>query len=413
MEQGWVEAKKGMECQLTIVNTCTVTQRAAHQSRQAISKAVREKPAGGKVVVTGCYAQVCPEEVASIAGVDMVVGNREKARLPEIVSEPLKDRAPVVLVGDIQDQVNMEPMPVRRFFDRSRAFLKIQDGCDSFCTYCIVPYARGRPRSLTPKEVLAMLGTLQEEGYGEVVLTGIHLGKYGWDKGGAHGLLQLLKLIKTSDLRLRIRLSSLEPGEITEGLIEMVAGEDWLCPHFHIPLQSGDPGVLQRMGRHYSPEEFAALVVRIREKMPLAAIGVDVMAGFPGEDEQAFSNTRSLVEALPISYLHVFPFSPRRGTKASRLPGQLSPQTIKERAAQLRELGLRKKRAFYESAVGHTFVALTETRPPERPGFMRGFTENYLDALFPLEKGREGQILKIRIEGVEDGMALAQVLRSG
>jgi threonylcarbamoyladenosine tRNA methylthiotransferase MtaB len=257
-----------------------------------------------------------------------------------------------------------------------------------------------------------MLEDLVIKGYKEAVLTGIHLGKYGVDSKDGVTLEGLLRMIKREGFPLRIRLSSLEPNEIGEGLIEMMAAENWLCRHFHIPLQSGDNGILKGMNRHYTAQEFSRLVERIRGRIPLAAIGVDVMAGFPGEDLKAFQETFSLIADLPISYLHVFPFSPRKGTKAAGFSNHVDQETIKERAAQLRRLGQRKKKAFYRSCFGKEFLVLAEGWESEEEKFMKGMTDNYLPAVFPSSQDLKNELVPVIIESLEEGRVVGKPLKS-
>jgi threonylcarbamoyladenosine tRNA methylthiotransferase MtaB len=246
---------------------------------------------------------------------------------------------------------------------------------------------------------------LAESGYREVVLTGIHLGKYGVDLGNAMGLHELLTMIREKKLPLRIRLSSLEPAEIHEELIDMVASEPWLCRHFHIPLQSGDKRILRAMNRNYEPDEFARLVSRIKEKIPMASIGADVMVGFPGEDERAFENTFSLIRDLPISYLHVFPFSRREGTAACDLDNQVPPSVIKSRAARLRALGSEKRASFYRASVGSILTVVSEGWRSGEKGICRGMTDNYVPVRFLSSHPYGGELVAVRMEQAsEDGV---------
>ncbi|MBK5099909.1 MAG: tRNA (N(6)-L-threonylcarbamoyladenosine(37)-C(2))-methylthiotransferase MtaB, partial [Desulfobacteraceae bacterium] len=313
LKAGWVKAGPGERADVAIVNTCIVTQRAAHQSRQAIGKVIRENP-DGMVAATGCYAQVVPNELSKIQGIGLIAGNTIKGNLPELLVTAERRGPQAIVSRDFDSKMPFEFLPLRRFPGRSRAYVKIQDGCQSFCSYCIVPLARGPYRSLPPARVLSQIESFAKEGYKEIVLTGIHLGKYGVDLKEDMGLNRLLRAIGREGLPLRIRLSSLEPNEIDDDTIEMVASEGWLCQHFHIPLQSGDDRILRRMNRNYTARQFGKLVESIFSRSPLAAIGVDVMAGFPGEDTAAHENSWSLIKDLPVSYLHVFPFSPRTGT---------------------------------------------------------------------------------------------------
>ena len=272
---GWSPAEKGGPADANIVNTCIVTQRASYQSRQAIRKAIRENPSA-ITAATGCYAQAFPEELSGIEGLDLVAGNALKGHLHKVLQDCRKGVPTCLSGGDFSVSLSEEVLPLS---ERTRSFLKIQDGCDSFCSYCIVPYSRGPLRSLDPLKVIVLLRSLSEEGYKEVVLTGIHLGKYGVDLSPATSLKELLTLIGRERLPLRIRLSSIEPKEVVPEVIRMAASEEWLCRHFHIPLQSGDNDTLKRMNRSYTSEEYARLVESIHSRIPLAAIGVDILAG--------------------------------------------------------------------------------------------------------------------------------------
>ena len=255
---GCSEISPGEDADITIINTCIVTQRASYQSRQAIRKAQRENPSGLTAAI-GCYAQVYPDELSSIEGIDLIAGNTVKDRIPDILLRHQEGQHRL-LSKDFKSDVPFEFLPIKGFLNRTRAFLKVQDGCQSFCSYCIVPYARGPLRSLDGASVIRALKSLSEEGYKEVVLTGIHLGKYGVDLKDVPDLKGLLRLIGKESFPFRIRLSSIEPNEIDRELIEMVASEDWLCRHFHIPLQSGDDGILTKMNRAYKPRYVASLI---------------------------------------------------------------------------------------------------------------------------------------------------------
>ncbi len=395
--KNWQSAETSADADLIIVNTCIVTQRASYQSRQAIRKAIRENPSA-KIAVVGCYPQVFPEELSKIDGVHILAGNNNKLRIPDIIENA------DFLSGNFQDETErpehqpFDVMPVKRFMGRTRAFLKIQDGCDSYCSYCIVPYARGPVKSMVPDEVISSIHCFEEEGYKEIVLTGIHLGKYGRDLTGKSELVYLLKEIAKRKPAYRIRLSSLEPGEISDELIDMVAGEHWLCRHLHIPLQSGDKDILKRMNRHYTPSEFKKLVLKVHNKIPEAAIGIDIIAGFPGEDDHAFNNSYTLLEELPVSYLHVFPFSPREGTPAADYPDQVNTKIIKERAAKLRELGRDKKNRFYKSFLGKDFSILTEGWESEEDKIIKGLSDNYLKVFLHSDRFLKNEIVNITAE---------------
>ena len=405
IRSGCSQAGRDEKADIAIINTCIVTERASTQSRQAIRRAIRENPSGITAAV-GCYAQVFPDELSRIEGVGFVAGNVSKGLLPEILFEHIPADGPQVLLESFSKGGHFDFLPVKGYQDRTRAFLKIQDGCEAFCSYCIVPFARGPSRSLDPPRVTSMLRSLSTEGFKEVVLTGINLGQYGADLGDRLDLKGLLNLIKKERLSLRIRLSSIEPNEVDRELVEMIGSEKWLCRHFHIPLQSGDDRLLRRMNRTYTATEFAALIEYIHVRIPDAAIGVDAMAGFPGEDENAFQNTYSLIRKLPVSYLHVFPFSPRKRTAAAGFPDRVDQKVIKERAAQLRALGQQKRRAFYESCLGKEFQVLTEGWHSEKGNMVKGLSDNYLPVAFPSSEPMENRLVRILMEKVGSGVVI-------
>ena len=406
---GWREAPNGVSVDLAVINTCVVTQKAAHQSRQSIRKAIRENP-HGIVAAIGCYAQVSPNELSEIEGIGLIADNTSKGRLPELIMNKFVSGERTAALGDFEHNMPFEFLKIKRFADRTRAFLKIQDGCESFCSYCIVPFARGPYRSLALRQVLSMLESLLDQGYKEIVLTGIHLGKYGVDFEEEMNLNRLLREIGKERHPARIRLSSLEPNEIDTELIEIVASEPWLCRHFHIPLQSGDDRILKSMNRQYTGKEFARLIESIHTRVPSAAIGVDVMSGFPGEDSVAHGNTYMLLRDLPVSYLHVFPFSPRPGTPASTLKGKVDPIHIKERAEALRDLSQRKKNLFYVSCLEKEFQVLAERWLSEEQNIMKGISDNYLPVLFKTSQEAKNQLIPVRVEGVEKGMVIGSAL---
>lgn len=396
LHAGWREAPKGKKAEASIVNTCIVTRSASAQSRQAIRRAIQENP-GGLTAAVGCYAQVFPEDLMEIRGLELVAGNKAKLRLPEFMDSREKGAFPRAVAEDSSFRAFSEFLPLS---DRTRAMVKVQDGCDSFCSYCIVPYARGAVRSLEPERVIENLEALSGKGYKEAVLTGIHLGRYGVDLTPPQELKDLLALIGRKNLPLRIRLSSLEPKEIGPEIVEMVASESWLCPHFHIPLQSGDDPILKKMNRRYTGREFRILVEKIHEKTPLAAIGADILAGFPGEDEKAYRSTYDLVQDLPLSYFHVFPFSPRKGTPAFSFEGRVPDGEIRRRASELSVLGEKKRLAFYESCVGETFEVLSEGW--QREGLsIKGLSDTYLPVVFESSCLSENEMVAVRIERVD------------
>jgi threonylcarbamoyladenosine tRNA methylthiotransferase MtaB len=392
---------------LFIVNTCTVTGRAAMQSRQAIRQAVRNNT-GALVVVTGCYAQTAPAEITSIDGVDAILGIDDKPHLLDLVLDrhhPPSNRLKVADTIQERDPLNR---PFRGI--RSRPFLKVQDGCEAYCTYCIVPYARGPSRSLTPEKAIDGIRRLNRKGYHEVVLTGIHLGCYGNDLTPPTDLLTLLGQIRKVGAIDRVRLSSIEPRELSDALLRFVAdsgdGPGRICPHFHIPLQSGDDGILQKMNRPYTGRFFEKLVGKIICLMPEAAIGVDVLVGFPSETDASFERTRRLLEDLPVAYLHVFPFSPRKGTPAYHFPQKVPTAEVKERCRLMRMIGEQKKSEFYRRFVGQPLEVIIEDRkhPPE--GYLVGTSANYIPVLVEKADCQKRSLapVKLVVEKVENDL---------
>jgi len=394
--EGWEVVPFGPGVDCTIINTCVVTGRAEADSRRWIHRARRTNPKG-LLLAVGCFPQIDPSGVIAL-GADGVVGNQEKARIAEIVEEIQRGEGPVtrpvIKIGDVMQAEAPPALQATRFRRHTRAFLKIQDGCDARCSYCIVPQARGRSRSVPPEPVLASLKGLQEAGYQEVVLTGIHLGAYGLDLAPRTTFLELLNQIEAEDTPLRIRLSSLEPQEVSSELIAFISSSKKICPHLHLPLQSGVDEVLARMKRPYTGAFFRDLVLAISEHMPHVAIGVDVMVGFPGEDEAAFGQTYALLQELPLSYLHCFPFSPRPGTKAALMSGQVGERAKKERAQILRGLSREKRTAFYSRFINQPLTLLIEHR--REKGMLRGISRNYI---FCLLEGND-ELMGREVEGV-------------
>ncbi len=391
----------------TIIHTCTVTQKTDYQSRQLIRRTAARNP-GGRIIVTGCYAQVSPESLQAIAGVDYVVGVAERSRIPELLQSSEKPGAARVFSSPVEKPRAFEEWRLPRYADRTRAFLKVQDGCNSFCSYCIVPYARGRNRSLPLERVLAHAGDLSAQGYKEVVLTGIHLGTWGEDLLPSQSLLTLLQALEKEELGFRLRLSSLEPREFHPPLVDYLARSSMICPHFHIPLQNGDDRVLSRMNRNYTAAFFSELVNGLARRIPRVAIGADVIGGFPGEDESSFQHTLNLIEQLPIAYLHVFPFSRRKGTPAATFPAQVPSPVIRARCQALRELGERKREGFHRSCLGQRVKVLVESKRDRESGMLKGFSPNYLPVLLPGGEELVNREVEAEVTEVRNGKVLGR-----
>jgi len=382
------------EADVYVIDTCTVTHKADAEARHYISRAKRTNP-NAVVIVTGCYAQVSYGELMEVKGVDYVVGNSDKfSSLVKVIREGEIQAEPRVLVSDIfkEKKRNFETPEISIFPERTRAFLKIQDGCNYRCTFCIIPYARGRSRSLSVDEVLRRIEVLSQSGYKEVVLTGVHIASYGRDIGTS--LLQLLHEIDKRRMVKRVRLTSLDPADTGDELVHFVAGSETICPQFHIALQSGDEDILKRMRRRYKPGQFLHCTDLIRKRMPDAAIGTDVMVGFPGETDEEFENTFSLLKDSALTYFHVFSYSKRKNTPAASMPNQVHPQVIRERSKILRDLGFNKKNEFYKSFIGRKLPVLVEKGD-------RGTTPNYMSVRILDSCFRIGDEIEVEIREVK------------
>jgi threonylcarbamoyladenosine tRNA methylthiotransferase MtaB len=398
--KGFDAAGERPAADLVVLNTCTVTSAADDDVRQTIRRVHRENPAA-RILVTGCYAQRAPQDLAGMPGVEWVVGNSHKTQIADLVSlGPAPQAAPGaapyhgnIFVGDIFAQHDFLSAPVEDASgDRTRPNLKIQDGCNNRCSFCIIPFVRGRSRSAPAGQVVAQVRGLAER-YREVVLSGINLGRWGREPGSSLRLAGLLRLLLAETGVERLRLSSVEPMDFSDDLLGLMAAEPRIAKHVHAPLQSGSDRVLRRMHRKYRPRHYADRVLKARAWMPDAAIGADVMVGFPGETGTDFAETVQFIEALPFTYLHVFTFSERPGTPAAEAAGSVPIPVRKERNRVLRELAEAKNRAFRERMVGRIVSAVTLHEP------LTALTENYLKVT--LSRSREANaIVDLRIDGL-------------
>jgi len=379
------------QADIYIVNTCTVTKRADYQSRQLIRRSHRLNQ-DALIIVTGCYAQRAPQEIKEIQGVDYTVGVGEKGRIVDLINGSPGKEVSSKITNDIP-----------AFPEHTRAILKVQDGCDSYCSYCVVPYARGRSKSLQKEETIRNISKLTELGYREIVLTGIHLGSYGWDLMPPTRLSNLLRSIEHEGISCRIRLSSIEPTEFDDDLIDLISSSPIICNHLHIPLQSGADEVLKRMNRPYSSELFKELVKKLVSAIPDLNIGVDVIVGFPGESHENFTNTVSVIEELPIGYLHVFPYSRRPGTPAADFPDQVDSKTIKNRGKILRGIGNRKREEFYRRFLGKRLSVLIESKRDVDTKYLKGFSRNYIPVLIDVGEDMVNEEIPVTITKVRDG----------
>ncbi len=385
-----------------VVNTCSVTARADATARKAIRRINAEHPAA-KIVVTGCYAQRAPEELAALPGVALVVGAADRARVAQLIDgiDRIEDGAPVVAVSPISTAKSFLDVPITEMTEHSRAFVKVQEGCNESCTFCIVPRTRGASRSRAPASVLDQVRRLVDAGYVEVVLTGVHIGDYGLDLPEQRRLLpDLIERILGVEGVERFRLSSIEPASLGDEIVTLMAESPKFARHVHVPFQSGSDAVLVRMKRRYRAGEFADLVTRIAERVPDCGIGTDVICGFPGETDEDFLRTFEHVEKLPITYVHAFTYSARPGSEAEHFPGEVPGEIRKRRTRALKRLSAEKHRRFAERHVGQTVEVLVE--PARRGGATRlgGWTDNYLRVDLGEEDG-DARIEPVEITGVD------------
>ncbi|MDQ7792287.1 MAG: tRNA (N(6)-L-threonylcarbamoyladenosine(37)-C(2))-methylthiotransferase MtaB [Clostridia bacterium] len=382
-----------------VVNTCTVTNIGDRKSRQMIRRAVRTNP-DGIVVVTGCYAQVASEEVSAIEGVDLVVGTAGRESLVDAVEDLAEQRGLRNLVGNIEEANYFEEIPASGQ-GRTRAYIKVQEGCRDFCTYCIVPYARGPLRSCPADGVIEQARRLIESGFRELILTGTHLGAYGRDCPAEGTLADLVARLAVIPGLARLRLSSVEPADIEPELIDVLAKHDTVCPHLHIPLQSGSDSVLERMGRRYDTADFALLVDAARRTVRDLSVTTDVMVGFPGETAEEFDQSLRFVEEIVFAGLHVFKYSPRKGTPAADYPDQISGAEKENRSRKMIALGKRLKTEFASRYVEKAVEVLAEETVGE--GLWTGYTPNYIRTVGNGQGEYEGKIIKVAVKRVEQG----------
>jgi threonylcarbamoyladenosine tRNA methylthiotransferase MtaB len=392
------------ESDVYVINTCTVTNTGDKKSRQIIRRSVRRNPEA-IVVVTGCYAQTAPAEVAAIPGVDIVVGTQGREQLLTLVDDFRKNREPINAVKNIMKNREFEELEVPNFTDRTRASLKIQEGCNNFCTFCIIPWARGLMRSRKPENVLEQARKLVASGYKEIVLTGIHTGGYGEDLEDYNLAKLLHDLDKVPGLE-RIRISSIEASQITDAVIEVLNSSSKMCRHLHIPLQAGSDAVLHRMRRKYTVEEYRKKIIQIREAMPGAAITTDVIVGFPGETNELFEEGYQFIKDIEFAEMHVFPYSKRTGTPAAKFDHQVPDEVKNERVHRLIQLSNECSIAYAAKFVGDVLEVIPEseyTEDPNQKGLIYGYTDNYLKIVFEGSPSLIGKLCKIRLDkpGVE------------
>jgi threonylcarbamoyladenosine tRNA methylthiotransferase MtaB len=398
---------------LYIVNTCTVTSASDAKARKAIRALHRFSPES-HIFVTGCYAQAAKSDLLGIEGVTKVFGNREKFQLKEMIREAeITQTLSREFVGDPDAQVDLGEfgLSIATFDEQTRAMVKVQDGCSAFCTFCIIPYVRGRMRSRDLPDIVAEVERLAQRGFREVVITGVQLGSYGKDLRRRYGLADVLAALHDIDDIARIRLSSIEPMDVPSNLIRAAADLPKVARHFHIPLQSGSTEVLERMRRKYTREEFLGLVAALYEAMPDVGLTTDVMVGFPGETDAEFEDTHRVVEKSAFHRLHVFRYSPREGTPAAAYPDQVPAHVAVERSKAVRGLGKRLERQYQEASAGNVVEVMVEdTREGPRAEYA-GYAGNYLRVLTDAQDEDVGLLRRVELVDVEDGYMRGRLAR--
>jgi threonylcarbamoyladenosine tRNA methylthiotransferase MtaB len=394
------------QADIHIVNTCTVTSRADQKARQEIRSIIRYNP-DAFVAVTGCYVQKFADVVAKIRGVDLIFGNSEKNRITTFLTNPKKAPRPAIFVDDVDSCTRYDTPSVTKHQSHCRAFVKIQDGCRNYCSYCIVPYVRGPKRSRFPKNILEEIKQLIANGYKEIVLTGVCLGAWGQDLEDGPTLAGLLEEIHKIEGLVRIRLSSIEPRDFTKELIDTITHLPKVCRHLHIPLQSGDDRILEAMNRNYGTFYYAKLLERIRKSSPEMAITTDILVGFPGEGPTEFQHTYHFARRMKFSKMHVFRFSPRPGTAAAPLKGKVRRQDMKTRSEQLLKLSLAMQEGYNKNFLGRLVKILVEERRPDK--YLSGLTDNYIRVILPGPEKLINTLSQVKINRVNNRYVLGEL----
>ena len=397
-EQGYERNEFEQQADVYVINTCTVTNTGDKKSRQVIRRAIRQNP-DAVICVTGCYAQTSPAEIMAIPGVDIVVGTQDRHKMLGLIEQYREERQPINAVRNIMKNRVYEELDVPAFTDRTRASLKIQEGCNNFCTFCIIPWARGLMRSRDPQEVIRQAQQLVDAGYLEIVLTGIHTGGYGQDFKD-YNLAQLLRDIEAQVKGLkRLRISSIEASQLTDEVIDVLKNSNIVVNHLHIPIQSGSDTVLKRMRRKYTMDFFSERLRKLEQALPDLAVTSDVIVGFPGETEEEFMETYNFIRDHKFSELHVFPFSKRTGTPAARMEDQVDEEIKNERVHRLIELNDQLAKEYASRFEGDVLEVIPEERfkESENENLYVGYTANYLKILFEAKEEMIGKLVKVKI----------------
>lgn len=384
-----------------VINTCTVTNMGDKKSRQMIGRARRQN-SEAVIAVVGCYSQIASDEVAAIEGVDVVLGTRNKGEIVYWVNRAREERKQIIEVKDVLKNNVFEELNIEEYQDRTRAFLKIQDGCNRFCSYCLIPFARGAVCSKAPEKIFEEVKELAANGFKEIILSGIHTASYGVDLTGDWSLIGILEEIDKIEGIERVRIGSIDPTFFTEGIIERLTSLKKLCPHFHLSLQSGCDETLKRMNRHYTTEDYKVVVENLRKNIKAVSITTDVIVGFPGETDEEFNMTYKFLKEIKLSKMHIFKFSPRKGTKAADMKDVVDGNIKEQRSHMLIELNNSLEKEFINRFMGTDMNVLYEQECSYKKGFYEGYTPNYIKVISSAESKLDGKIIATNLENVEN-----------
>jgi threonylcarbamoyladenosine tRNA methylthiotransferase MtaB len=388
-----------------VINTCSVTHIGDRKSRQIIRRAKKTNP-NAIIAVTGCYAQTAPDEILQIDGVNLVLGTKDRKDIVKRVEE-ITSESSINCVSDIMSNHEFEELKIKNYSDRTRAFIKIQEGCNQFCSYCIIPYARGPVRSRAEAEILDEIKELVSNGFSEIILAGIHVASYGLDLGDTSLADLLIKADKIDGIK-RIRLSSIEPMTLNREFVDKIKVVKKLCPHFHISLQSGCDETLRRMNRKYTTAQFKEIVDGLRENFPNVAVTTDIMVGFPGETDEEFNHTLDFINEIQFADAHVFQYSPRRGTPAAKRPNQINADVKEHRSKLIIEATEKSRDAFLEQHIGKTVPVLFEQIV--RDGLFEGKTDNYINVHVKSNENLSGKFYNVKLEKAENGIMYGNIV---
>lgn len=391
-----------------IINTCTVTNMGDRKSRQITRRALDSNP-DAFIAVVGCYSQVSPDKVIEIPGVKLVVGTNERAKIVELVEYAIEKEEKINMVSDIMEVREFEEMSIKNYKSRTRAFLKIQEGCDQYCSYCIIPYARGHIRSRKPESILEEVKLLAENGFREIVLTGIHVASYGRDLGDT-SLIDIIEQVHQVAGIERIRMSSVEPKTLNDDFIARLSKLDKICRHFHLSLQSGCDATLKRMNRKYTTEEYLTVVNKLRSVFPEVAITTDLIVGFPGETEEEFQSTVEFVKKIDFSGMHIFKFSPREGTPAAAHKAQIPPPVKEQRSKLITAIAAESEEGFKKKFLNQKMQVLFEQKAWEEGNFYEGLTDNYIRVIAESTEDIKGKLLPVELKELKDNYVEGKIV---